>query len=325
MNRVNWIFHPIVVFIYSILALAFSLFLYIYWYIEASSGLKALVRRFNLDSGQFKEPQAWVVILVLSLLVGVILLGIFTIFIYNQKTLQLYRLQRNFINNFTHELKTPVTSLRLFLETFDKYELPRRDQQKYIRFMLTDLSRLTDNITRILSLASLESKSWRGDFEDTDLHAAVARLLEENRTLFNGSDIRLHPAVGQPYRMQVDRTLFNMLVMNLLTNAVKYNEAAPPTVDIRFHYQKLHLQIRFEDNGIGLPPGELKKIFKRFYRSTRNAKQMPAGSGLGLNLVQNIARIHRGRVTAVNRNDARGAVFTLTLPTKWLQTIRPKK
>ena len=139
MNQSRWFFHPILIFIISILALGSSLILYIYWYIEVSAGLNQVVRKFNLDSDKILTAQTWVVILVLSLLVGLILLGMFLIFVYSQKMVQLYRLQHNFINNFTHELKTPVASLSLYLETFQKYELQRDDQLKYIGYMLSDV------------------------------------------------------------------------------------------------------------------------------------------------------------------------------------------
>ena len=124
MNPPRWFLHPILIFLLSIAALGMSLFLYIYWYMEASSGLRSVIERFNLDPGQVLRSDTWMVIMILSLLVGVILMGIFGIFVYSQKTLQLYRLQNNFINNFTHELKTPVTSLKLFLQTFSKHDLP---------------------------------------------------------------------------------------------------------------------------------------------------------------------------------------------------------
>ena len=125
--------------------------------------LKSVIARYRLDANQFFEAQTWVVILSLSLLVAVILAGILIIFIYNLKTLQLYRLQHTFINNFTHELKTPVTSLKLYLETFAKHELPREEQLRYIRFMLQDTERLSGNINSILNLARIESRlSGRG-------------------------------------------------------------------------------------------------------------------------------------------------------------------
>ncbi len=81
MNRSRWLFHPILILVFSILALGTSLFLYIYWYIEVSTGLKSIVKRFNLDAGQVLESQTWVVILVLSILVGIIFMGIFIIFV----------------------------------------------------------------------------------------------------------------------------------------------------------------------------------------------------------------------------------------------------
>ena len=132
MTRVRWFFHPIIILILSILAVGLSLFLYIYWYVEASAGLQSVIKRANLDPEQVLAPQTWVVILVLSILVGIILLGFFIIFVYHQKTIQLYRLQRNFIGNFTHELRTPVASMKLYLETLRKYELSREEELKYL-------------------------------------------------------------------------------------------------------------------------------------------------------------------------------------------------
>jgi two-component system, OmpR family, phosphate regulon sensor histidine kinase PhoR len=314
MRRGSWLFHPISIFVFSTVALVLSLFLYIYWYVEVSTGLEAMVRKLNLEPVQVLAPQTWVVVLVLSILVGIILMGIFTIFVYNQKTLQLYRLQHNFINNFTHELRTPVTSLKLFLETFLKYDLARADQEKYIHYMLSDVGRLTDNINRILNLARLESKSYQADFRMTDLVQAIEELRETHAPLFEGCDIRIHPPGGEPWRYPVDRPLFDILVMNLLTNAVKYNASSRPRIDIRFDAGRRNLRLRFEDNGIGIGKGEARKIFRRFYQTGRPGRMMAKGSGLGLSLVQNIARLHKGRVEAESRMDGEGSVFTLILP-----------
>ena len=183
MTQGKWFLHPISIFAFSIIALGTSLFLYIYWYMEASQGLRTLIEKFNLDSNQILTAQTWVVIMVLSILVSIILLGIFTIFVYSQKILQLYRLQNNFINNFTHELKTPVTSLKLFLQTFGMYELPRHDQLKYIQYMLTDVTRLSETIDRILNLAKIESKSYENELVEIDLLEAVDIFIKENKHL----------------------------------------------------------------------------------------------------------------------------------------------
>jgi len=316
MKQTRWLFHPITVFIFSILALGLSLALYIYWYIGVSSGLQTLANRFNIAPDQVLEPRAWLVILVLSILVGIILMGIFTIFVYNQKTLQLYRLQHNFINNFTHELKTPVTSLKLFLETISKHDLPREDQLKYMAYMLADVERLSDHINRILNLARLESKSYQAIFEKTDISAAVSEIVDNNRPIFADCDIRISNPSSARCIYRVDRLLFETLVMNLLTNAIRYNNAAVPRIDIRFRQDRRHLTIQFEDNGIGINAKESKKIFRKFYQARRSGSALARGSGLGLNLVQSIARLHKWRIRAAGRTDTRGSIFTLILPEK---------
>ena len=314
MKRAKWFYHPIFIFIFSILALATSLFLYIYWYMKVSTGLEAIVQKFNLDPQQVLKSETWLVILVLSILVGIILMGIFTIFVYNQKTLQLYRLQHNFINNFTHELKTPVTSLKLYLETFLKHDISKEDQVRYIHYMLQDVGRLSDNINRILNLARIETKTYGGEFVLSDLVDITERFCDNNQHLFRNCDIRIHVPTGRSFLYPVNVPLFEMLLINLLTNAIKYNRSERPKVEITFERQKRHLYVRFADNGIGIEKNEIKKIFKKFYQVGRSDNMSAKGSGLGLHLVQNIARIHKGKVVARSREKFRGSVFTLILP-----------
>lgn len=315
-DRTKWFFHPILVFIFSTLALAASLALYIYWYVEVSSGLKEVVVSHNLDPGQFMESETWVVILILSILVGMILVGIIIIFIYSQKTQQLYRMQYNFINNFTHELKTPVTSLKLYLETFMKYELNRSDQVKYLGYMVQDVERLSENINRILNLAKIESKSYGGEFVELNLVAAVERFIKDNSRLFENCEINIHNPSGLNFPYHVNESLFDMLLMNLLINAVKYNKSEKPKIDISFELLKSKLHIRFADNGIGIEKREIKKIFKKFYQTVRVDYMTAQGSGLGLHLVQSVVRLHSGKVVAQSKGKGRGSEFTLTFPYK---------
>jgi signal transduction histidine kinase len=314
MNSPKWFLHPILIFILSIAALGTSLFLYIHWYMEASTGLQALMQRFQIDPGQVLASQSWVVIMVLSLLVGVILMGIFSIFVYGQKTFQLYRLQNNFINNFTHELKTPVTSLKLFLQTFSKHELPRHDQLKYVSYMIADVSRLSDNINHILNLARIESKSYKHEFIDADLVTTIEHFFKGNKHLFQNSRIRIHPPAEPLRAYRIHPPLFDMLLMNLAINAATYNRAATPSIDVHFELSGHKLTIHFEDNGIGIDPKEIRKIFRKFYQIDRPDNMSAKGSGIGLFLVQTIAHIHKWKVTAQSAGSSQGSVFTLILP-----------
>ena len=314
MKQAKWFIHPIFVFVLSTVALAISLFLYIYWYIGISAGLKSVITRYRLDANQFFEAQTWVVILSLSLLVAVILAGILIIFVYNLKTLQLYRLQHTFINNFTHELKTPVTSLKLYLETFAKHELPRHEQLKYIGFMLQDAERLSGNINSILNLARIEGKLSADESTPVDLVMTIQRFITSNRHLFPNAEICVENPAKGPIIYPVVIPLFEMLLMNIITNAIKYNASTKPRVDISFAQEADSLLIRFRDNGIGILKEERKQIFRKFYRGRGDDRIPVSGSGIGLYLVQQIARLHRGKIVADSEGEDKGSVFTLILP-----------
>ena len=273
-----------------------------------------MVERLNLDAGQGFELQTWVVILTLSILVGIILMGIFTIFLYNQKTQQLYRLQHNFINNFTHELKTPVTSLKLFLETLLKHELDRPDREKYIHYMLEDVERLTENVSRILNLAKIERKNYEGVFQQMDVVEVTEAFVKKSRPMFPHCSITIVNPSDIRFQRRMDRSLYEMMLMNLLSNAAKYNRTQAPVVGISFSMAKRGLNIHVADNGIGIDTKEAKKIFRKFYQVGRSDDMTAKGTGIGLHLVQSIARIHGGRVFVESRGKDQGSVFTLTLP-----------
>jgi signal transduction histidine kinase len=314
MKYPKWFLHPVLVLIFSILALGSSLFLYIYWYIGVSDMLNTAITRFGINPSQAVTPQSWVIILVLSLLLGIILTGISIIFVFLHKTIQLYRMQNNFINNFTHELKTPVTSLKLYLETFQRYDIPREKRLKYLEYMVSDVNRLTGDINRILNLARIESKGFGGDFVRLDLIPFVQTFYETNTHLFGNCRVEFHNLTGRSFHYRINPSLFEMLLMNLFTNAAKYNNAPQTRINISFQQQGKFFLIQFKDNGIGLEKRHLKKIFKKFYQAGISEDMSAKGSGIGLYLVDSIARIHKGRIRADSDGLGKGAVFTLVLP-----------
>lgn len=304
--------NAIIIFTFSIVALVSLLVLYIYWYIEISSGLDDVVTRFHLDPGQVFESRTVLVIVVLSLLVSLILTGLSMTFVYNLKMQQLYRLQNNFINNFTHELKTPVTSLKLYLETFLKHDLSKEDQTKYLNYMLRDVHRLSDNISNILDLGRLESKNFKDEFVDLEVATFVSAFYRQNAHLFQGLEITAISDNHSSLVISISRPLFEMLLINLATNALKYNDAEQPELVIRFAQQGHFLSLQFSDNGIGIERSQRKKIFKKFYQVGDATMRSAHGSGLGLYLVQNIVRAHHGKIRVSSEGD--GSRFTINLP-----------
>ncbi|MFP4444896.1 MAG: sensor histidine kinase [Desulfosudaceae bacterium] len=317
MTRTRWILFLIATFFFSAVTLGLSLFLYIYWYIEVSAGLETLVNKFNLRRVDIAASDTWVVITVLSILVGLILIGFFLIFVYNLKTLQLFRLQRNFINNFTHELKTPVTSLQLYLETFLKHDLDRDERIKYLHSMMADVNRLSSTINSILKLAEVESRTYAGAFAETDLVWAIKQFYKKNHHRFQDAEISLDNLVGEPVRCRINQHLFDMLLMNLFTNAVKYTAADQPRISVTVSRSKNRKKavVRFADNGIGVDRTHRKKIFKKFYQVGLAETRSARGNGLGLYLAAHIVRLHKGKIFVTeNPDEESGSVFVLVLP-----------
>ncbi len=308
MIKSRWFYHPLFIFIFSLLALGSSLIVYIRSYLRVHAALEEVVLKYNLNSKIMLDSETWVLILILSLLVAVILAGLLIIYIYYQKMIQLYRLQQNFINGFTHELKTPIASLQLFLETFSRHELPREEQVKYLDYMKRDTKRLSDNVSRILNLGRLEDRNFKADFNRQDLVSLIENFIQNTPHLFEDGKVVFHSDTKQVL-LPIDKALFEMLLMNLITNAFIYNKSKEKLVEIELHLSGKNIVLDFRDNGIGLERSQAKKIFKKFYQVGKSTK----GSGLGLYIVQNIARLHKGDIEAISMGPGAGSVFRLTL------------
>lgn len=306
MIKSRWFYHPLFIFIFSLVALAMSLFIYIRSYLQVNEALQILVQKYNINATQMLETETWVLILILSLLVAVILTGLLIIYFYYQKMIQLYRLQQNFINGFTHELKTPIASLQLFLETFSRHELERVEQLRYLDYMKKDTKRLADNVNRILQLGRLEDRDVKADFKDEDVVSLISQFIKNTPHLFDEGRVEFESEL-ESYFMPIDYMLFEMLLMNLVTNGFIYNKSREKIVKVRLLATEKHLILEIVDNGIGIDKGHLKKIFKKFYQVGKSTK----GSGLGLYIVQSIARLHKGDISAYSAGVGMGSVFRI--------------
>ncbi|MBY0416225.1 MAG: HAMP domain-containing histidine kinase, partial [Bdellovibrionales bacterium] len=204
------------------------------------------MQKYNLNSQQILQSETWVLILTLSLLVSVILAGLLIIYIYYQKVIQLYRLQQNFINGFTHELKTPIASLQLFLETFSRHELERQEQLRYLEYMRRDTKRLSDNVNRILQLGRLEDRNVKADFKDEDLVLLINDFIRSTPHLFDDGKVSFESNI-ESYFMQIDFALFEMLLMNLVTNAFIYNKNKEKIVAIKLYSEKSNMVLDVTD------------------------------------------------------------------------------
>jgi two-component system, OmpR family, sensor histidine kinase SenX3 len=225
----------------------------------------------------------------------------------------------SFINAVTHELKTPVASIRLYLQTLQSRELDETKRQEFYRIMLGDSDRLLHTIEQVLRAGSAGSGSQfhRRSRTPVDLGEILRESVALARTRFHLEPdvLRLEERsiAGRPLVLGEPDEL-RAAVWNLLDNAIKYS---PDQVDISVWLEEVEgkrLAVRVHDRGIGISPEELKRIFRRFYRVPPSVALRTKGSGLGLFIVRSVAKRHGGRAFAESAGTGQGSTFTLLLP-----------
>jgi len=256
------------------------------------------------------------------LILGVILFALIIAGIIVYTVFLVMEIRRNeehdsFINAVTHELKTPIASIQLYLETLQSRPVSEEQRRQFYENMLDDAHRLHQTVNQVLR-AGVAREQPRGAARTAvvDMAAIATECVDVAmaRHHLHAGAIQLESHEGRRMTVRGDAEELRTVITNLLDNAVKYsgNEVrvtvavASPAPDT--------VWVRVQDRGVGIPKKQLKRIFNRFYRvQTRTLKQVK-GTGLGLYIVRSIARAHGGRVFAQSEGEGRGATFTLELP-----------
>lgn len=218
-----------------------------------------------------------------------------------------------FLNAVTHELKTPIASIRLYLETLKARELPPEKRREFYDIMLADNDRLLRTVEQVL-LASRARETKKIESEDRiELNELLRETTEvvKARNHLDAAAIRFNEP-EEKVEVVGDRAEIQTIFSNLLDNAVKYS-GGPPKIVVRLKPSAMrHADVFVKDSGIGIEPGDLKRIFKRFYRASNG--NGAKGTGLGLAIVKAIVKKHGGKVRAESKGPGRGSTFWVRLP-----------
>ncbi len=236
----------------------------------------------------------------------------------------------SFINAVTHELKTPVASIRLHLETLQRRELQDAQKQDFYRLMLSDTDRLTETVEQVLRAGRAGDKKAGQEKAEVDFGQLVRDCMDATRARhhlepealrfeeasIDGTSINGTSSNGNGLRVRGSAEDLRTAVSNVLDNAVKYSG---DSVDVRVRLEtpdEKRIVLRVQDQGVGIPPDDMKRIFKRFYRVTHRSLAHVKGTGLGLFIVKAIAQKHGGKVFAESDGEGQGTTIVLELP-RW--------
>ena len=251
----------------------------------------------------------------LIVLAVIVLLGLFAIYQNTRTIVDLSERRSQFVSSVTHELKTPLTNIRMYIEMLEQgiARTPEREQE-YYRILDSEGARLSRLINNVLEMSKLEQQQRQldlqtGDFEDviSEVGAVMAEKIKQEGFVLNAEPVQ----IGS---FKYDREAMIQVLINLIENSIKFGKsAAKREIYIRTHRKDDKINIMVADSGPGIPRHDLKRIFDDFYRVENSLTRTTRGTGIGLALVKKLVRLMGGSVKAEN-NDGPGCTITITLP-----------
>ncbi len=266
------------------------------------------VAAIRVNTGAF-----WTILTLGTTFLVLVLVGVVLYLLLTIKEINLNRRQANFIDSVTHELKSPIASLKLYLQTMRRHPLDEEERIEFTKFMLEDVERLNALITHLLEAARLDQQPVEEEAADVDLaqllRACAEAACQRHRLPVNTVELHLESAIVRAGPVDLE-----IIFRNLVDNALKYS-GDNPQVKINCSVDGDGMaRVLIADNGPGIPTNFRRKIFWRFYRIGSELERSQSGTGLGLFIVQTLVRRLRGKVIVTGRGSLPGTVFEVKLP-----------
>src|SRR5215475_900913 len=247
---------------------------------------------------------------------SVIIAGLVVNTIFLVREIKRNERQDSFLNAVTHELKTPIASIRLYLETLQSRPLDETQRRNFYRIMMEDSERLLGTVEQVLKAGEVRQQTKRRNWQEVNFTAIVSETLELARLRHHLTEevLRFGIRPNDDLLVMGNPEELRTAVFNLFDNAIKYSGAEKDIIVdvVTPDLDTIALSVR--DRGIGIPAPELKRIFNRFYRVPSPASGQVKGTGLGLFIVRSVARRYGGDAYAESQGEGLGSTFTIRLP-----------
>ena len=303
------LFNPLMAFIGIQLAWILVIVVWLNWFLGQHRKLRELAEKYSPEL--LHANPDWAILVEGLLLLVAILIGVYVIFVYWTRQAALIREQKQFMSQVTHELKSPLASLQLHLETIRRHDPTPEELLVFLDTMQGDANRLNGLIDNLLSASRIEQKHWKLNLQEVNFSDLVEKYFHVRQfNLPRAGRMRLQVTPGL-YAL-IDKDAMETVFRNLLENAILYSDG-PPEIDVSLVQQGGKCHFSVADKGRGLEGQHLKKIFKGFYRVRRKNENI-RGSGLGLHIVHATIKRHGGKISVESPGAGRGTSFHIYLP-----------
>ena len=309
MKTLRKLFHPLVTLIAIQLVWVLLVIFWIYWFIGSHKEFLKLAEHYKPELAG--HGFDWLVLIEGLALLLVILAGVYIIFIYWKRQSDLVEQQKKFMSQVTHELKSPLASIQLHLETIKLRKPPPDKLERFLDTMLADTDRLNNLISNLLMAAKLEHRGRASQYPVIDLSRLVVGFMEEKRSkLPEGGSITIE--VEEGINAPIDKEGMETALRNLFENACLYSPASPE-IKVSLRKSGRNCLLTFRDIGKGIEAKDLRKVFRMFYR-VRHPGENIRGTGLGLYIVKSVVKEHGGKIRVSSEGTGKGCTFIITLP-----------
>ncbi|GAB4182781.1 MAG: HAMP domain-containing sensor histidine kinase [Calditrichia bacterium] len=304
----------ITIFVVTLIAWFFLLGLWIYYFITNYLIFEQVGD--SLSPQLIENPSNLFPLITGLILLLLIFIAIISFFVSLYRNRSLAESYDNFIANVTHELKSPLSSIQLYIETMQSREISKEQQSEFIDQISHDIKRLHKYINSILYLSGFQNRKlarrYPHDYQIYQADAFFREMIKETANELNISD-RISFSGDAPVACVIDKHWMKIAIDNLLENAKKYSDENL-MINIYFSHSAKQFQLAIQDNGIGIPKDFHKKVFDKFVRVQTAESPSVKGTGLGLYWVKEIIRYHGGKIRLTSEGSGKGTMFIITLP-----------